>query len=242
MAEAPIGGLPFQRGVRLRYHHRGMSDTPNADRDRLLEHFGRRYSTSEVIFREGDAAREVFMLQEGRVRVLKRVRSVERSIQILRPGDMFGEGALLPGTLRSASAVALSDVVVLALDPDTFNQLLQSSTAVATRLVQQLVRRLRDAEDQIENMLLRDHQSRVVNALLKLATDGGRTSGSAQVSVSPLELSARSGLDVDTVKRAVIQLREGQYIRIVEEKVAIDDIDALRRLFTLLGMQEQVRG
>jgi hypothetical protein len=39
----------------------------------------------------------------------------------------------------------------------------------------------------------------------------------------------------------VIQLREGQYIRIVEEKVAIDDLDALRRLFTLLGMKEQVR-
>jgi CRP/FNR family cyclic AMP-dependent transcriptional regulator len=39
----------------------------------------------------------------------------------------------------------------------------------------------------------------------------------------------------------VLQLREGQYIRIVDEKVIIDDIDALRRLFTLLGMKEQVR-
>jgi hypothetical protein len=39
----------------------------------------------------------------------------------------------------------------------------------------------------------------------------------------------------------VLQLREGQYVRIVEEKVVIDDIDALRRLFTLLGMKEQVR-
>jgi CRP-like cAMP-binding protein len=113
---------------------------------------------------------------------------------------------------------------------------------VATRLVQQLVRRLRDAEDQIENMLLKDHQSKVVNALLRLASETGRVTGSAQVAVSPLELSARSGLDVDTVKRTVLQLREGQYIRIVEEKVAIDDLDALRRLFTLLGMKEQVRG
>jgi len=219
-----------------------MSEISSAERDRLLEHFGRRYGNGEVIFREGDAAREIFMLQEGRVRVVKRVRSVERSVHILKPGDLFGEGALLPNTLRSSSAVALSDVVVLALDPDTFNQLLQGSGAVAARLVQQLVRRLRDAEDQFENMLLRDHTSKVVNALLKLASDAGRTSGSAQVAVSPLELSARSGLDVDTVKRAVIQLREGQYIRIVEEKVAIDDIDALRRLFTLLGMQEQARG
>ncbi|MBL8602532.1 MAG: Crp/Fnr family transcriptional regulator [Myxococcales bacterium] len=219
-----------------------MSEISSVERDRLLEHFGRRYGNGETIFREGDAAREVFMLQEGRVRVVKRVRSVERSVQILKPGDLFGEGALLPGTQRGTSAVALSDVVVLALDPDTFNQLLQGSPAVAARLVQQLVRRLRDAEDQFENMLLRDATSKVVNALLKLALEAGRNTGAAQVAVSPLELSARSGLDVDTVKRAVIQLREGQYIRIIEEKVAIDDIDALRRLFTLLGMQEQVRG
>lgn len=218
-----------------------MSEISPSERDRLLEHFGRRYNNGDVLFREGEPAREVFMLQDGRVRVLKRVRNVERSLQILRPGDLFGEGALLPGTQRTASAVALSDVVVLALDPDTFNQLLQGSAQVASRLVQQLVRRLRDLEDQMENALLRDHPSKVVNALLKLATDGGRTSGSTSVSVTPLELSARSGLDVDTVKRTVLQLREGQYIRISEEKVAIDDIDALRRLFALLGMQEQVR-
>jgi CRP/FNR family cyclic AMP-dependent transcriptional regulator len=217
------------------------ADISPQERDRLLEHFGRRYTGGDVIFREGDQGREVFILQEGRVRVLKRVRLVERSLQILKPGDLFGEGALLPGTPRTSSAVALSDVVVLALDPETFGALLQGSAAVAMRLVQQLVRRLRDAEDQIENMMLRDNQSKIVNALLKLASESGRTSGSAQVPVSPLELSSRSGLDVDTVKRGVLQLREGQYIRIVEEKVMIDDIDALRRLFTLLGMKEQVR-
>ncbi len=218
-----------------------MSEISPSERDRLLEHFGRRYNNGDVLFREGEPAREVFMLQDGRVRVLKRVRNVERSLQILRPGDLFGEGALLPGTQRTSTAVALSDVVVLALDPDTFNQLLQGSAQVASRLVQQLVRRLRDLEDQMENALLRDQPSKVVNALLKLATDGGRTTGSTSVAVTPLELSARSGLDVDTVKRTVLQLREGQYIRISEEKVAIDDIDALRRLFALLGMQEQVR-
>ncbi len=218
------------------------ADLSTGERDRLLEHFGRKYPAGEMIFREGDPVREVFILQEGRVRVMKRVRMAERSLQILKPGDLFGEGALLPGTFRTSSAAALSDVIVLALDPETFGALLQGSAAVAMRLVQQLVRRLRDAEDQIENMMLRDNQSKIVNALLKLAAEAGRTSGGVQVVVSPLELSSRAGLDVDTIKRGVSQLREGQYIRIADEKVVIDDLDALRRLFTLLGMKEQVRG
>ncbi len=218
-----------------------MDPSPTQERDKLIDAFGRRYASGEVIFREGDPGPEVFILQEGRVRVLKRVRLIERSLQILKPGDLFGESALLIGTPRTATAVALSDVLVLALDPDTFGALMSGSVQVAMRLVQQLVRRLRDAEDQMENMMLRDNQSKVVNALLKMASENGRVSGSAQVAVSPLELSSRSGLDVDTVKRAVLQLREGQYIKIIEEKVMIDDIDALRRLFALLGMKEQIR-
>lgn len=219
-----------------------MTDSATGDRDRLLEHFGRRYANGEFLYREGDPSREVFMLQEGRVRVVKRVRNVERSIQILRPGDLFGEGALVPASPRTASAMALSDVLVLALDPETFGQLLQGSSQVALRLVQQLVRRLRDAEEQVENLMIRDPLSRVVNVLLHLAAETGRSAGSANITVSPLELSARSGLDVDTVKRSVITLREGQYIRIVEERVAIDDLDALRRLFSILGMKEGLRG
>ena len=218
-----------------------IEPSPTQERDKLIDAFGRRYASGEVIFREGDPGPEVFILQEGRVRVLKRVRLIERSLQILKPGDLFGESALLIGTPRTATAVALSDVLVLALDPDTFGALMSGSVQVAMRLVQQLVRRLRDAEDQMENMMLRDNQSKVVNALLKMASENGRVSGSAQVAVSPLELSSRSGLDVDTVKRAVLQLREGQYIKIIEEKVMIDDIDALRRLFALLGMKEQIR-
>jgi hypothetical protein len=50
------------------------------------------------------------------------------------------------------------------------------------------------------------------------------------------------GLDVDTVKRAVQQLRDGGYLRIVDELIVLPDLDALRRLYELLGTKEEVRG
>ena len=49
-------------------------DLSAGERDRLLQAFGRRYPAGEVIFREGEQGKEVFILQEGRVRVLKRGR------------------------------------------------------------------------------------------------------------------------------------------------------------------------
>src|SRR5262249_23104107 len=103
--------------------------------------------------------------------------------------------------------------------------------------------RLRDAEDQIEIMMLSDTQSKIVSALLKLGMEA-RTGSNASTSfiISPMELSTRVGLDVDTVKRGVQQLREGQYLRVEGERLEVPDIEALRRLYGLLGIKDEIRG
>jgi CRP/FNR family transcriptional regulator, cyclic AMP receptor protein len=222
------------------------------DAARLHARFGRRFEAGEVIFREGDAGTEAYLLEEGRVRLIKKVRGLERSLMVLKPGDLFGESALLVGAPRSSTAIAVSAGLALALDQTTLQNLLEHNPKVASRMVQQLVRRLRDAEDQIEIMMLSDTQSKIVNALLKLAQQVAGTpsansspqtqAGSASFNISPMELSTRVGLDVDTVKRGVQQLRESQYIRVTDERLEIPDLEALRRLFGLLGLKDEIRG
>jgi CRP/FNR family cyclic AMP-dependent transcriptional regulator len=215
-------------------------DDPNDARARaLLAQYGRPFAQGEVLFREGDPASAAYLLQSGRVRLLKRVRMVERSLSILRAGDLFGEGALLDGAVRSSTAVALSEGVALVLDRAALREIVERIPSLSERILTQLVRRLRDAEDQIEVLMLRDTQSKVISALLKMAR---ATSGPADLSVSPVELSSRVGLDVETVKRAVQRLRDQQYLRIVGERVEIPDLEALRRLYGLLGSKEELRG
>lgn len=211
---------------------------------RLLARFGRRFSAGDVLFNDGDAATEAFLLQEGRVRLIKRVGAVERSLRVLRPGDLFGETALIQGAPRNSTAVALADGVALALDQATFEQVLSGNPGVGARVLHQLIRRLRDAEDQIEILMLRDSQSKIVVSLLKLAhqSSGGQTTGAVSVNISPMELSTRVGLDVDTVKRNVQQLRDGGYITIEGERVEIPDIEALGELYGLLGVKDQIVG
>jgi CRP/FNR family transcriptional regulator, cyclic AMP receptor protein len=217
------------------------------DPERLHNRFGVHFDVGEVIFREGELGTEAYLLEEGRVRLIKKVRGTERSLMVLKPGDLFGESALMPGAPRSSTAIALSAGLALALDQSTLQNLLEHNSAIASRVVKQLVRRLRDAEDQIEIMMLTDTQSKVVASLLKLAQqsrDAPAGAGQATVafSISPMELSTRVGLDVDTVKRAVQQLREGQYLRVSEERLEIPDVEALRRLYGLLGVKDEVRG
>src|SRR5882672_7549102 len=68
-----------------------------AEQARLIGRYGRKVAAGETIFREGEPASEAFLVQDGRIRLLKRVRMVERSLLLLKPGDLFGETALLGG-------------------------------------------------------------------------------------------------------------------------------------------------
>jgi CRP/FNR family cyclic AMP-dependent transcriptional regulator len=209
------------------------------ERARLLGRFGRRFAAGETLLEEGTPAREAFLLQEGKVRLLRRVGLTERSLAILKVGDLFGEGVWIEGASYGSTAVALTDGAVLALDRATFRSLLERHPPVAVRVVDQLVRRLRDAEDQIEILMLRGAQSKVIGALLKVT---GKTAGTAEVAISPVELSTRVGLEVDAVKRIVQRLRDRQYLRIQGERIEIVDVDALKRLHVLLGTKDELAG
>jgi CRP-like cAMP-binding protein len=218
------------------YDHPGELDPASRY---LVEQYGRPFVQGDILFREGEPASHAYLLHEGRVRLLKRVRMVERSLSVLRPGDLFGEGAIIDGASRMSTAVALSDGIVLSIDKAALRSLIERFPQLAERILTQLVRRLRDAEDQIEVLMLRDTQSKVVSALLKMARN---QPGPVDLMVSPVDLSSRVGLDVETVKRTVQRLRDQQYLRIVGERVEIPDVDALRRLYALLGTKDELRG
>jgi CRP-like cAMP-binding protein len=219
-----------------------MHNLGEKERAALLDRFGRTYRAGEVVFADGDPADACFLINEGKTRLFKRVRRQERSLAVLRAGDVFGEDALLEGMTRVAHAVAITDTKLMAFDRKTFKALIAGNPEVALRLVEQLVRRLRESEEQLENTMLRDHPSRIVNSLLRLSASAEAGEGGHTLHISPLELSGRVGLDVDAVKRAIQQLRDGGYVRIAEEQIILPELDALRRLFQLLGDKEEVRG
>jgi CRP/FNR family transcriptional regulator, cyclic AMP receptor protein len=222
-----------------------MDEGPASD-DRLLARYGRRFAPGTVVFREGEPSDVVFLLQSGRIRLFKQVGAMERSLRVVRPGDLFGELALLEGSRRQSTAVALDESLALAFDHATFHQVAQTNPDVGLRVIEQIVRRLRDAEDQIEILMVRDHQSKVVVALMKLAqrelANPDQSGGQVTLQISPLELSAQVGLDVEVVKRVVSQLRETGYVRIQEERVELSSLETLRELYSLLSIKDQLRG
>jgi CRP-like cAMP-binding protein len=115
----------------------------------------RTYPGGGVIFGEGDAGREMFVVLDGRVRISKFIPGGgEEALAILERGDFFGEMALIDGQPRSADARAHGGpVTVLALDEGTIREVLTVDPHASLEFLQLLCRlvakRLREIDEKV---------------------------------------------------------------------------------------------
>lgn len=99
----------------------------------------RSFVADEVIFREGDKAVELYVIQKGRVEI----HAGHRVLAILGPNEFFGEMALLDPAPRSATAIAATDVTLIPISEKQFLKLVSESPSFALDLLRLFVRRLR---------------------------------------------------------------------------------------------------
>jgi CRP/FNR family cyclic AMP-dependent transcriptional regulator len=97
------------------------------------------FSQGEVIVQAGDEGDSFYLVLEGRARVLRRSR-------LLRPGDFFGEMALVDGGPRSATITAVSPVRVMKLPREAFMQALKQDPQIGLAIMQTLAERVRRLE------------------------------------------------------------------------------------------------
>jgi CRP-like cAMP-binding protein len=203
----------------------------------LVERYYRSFSAGATLYYAGAPADALYLIRDGRVRLVKRARGIERTTGIFGAGDLVGEESLVPGAHRTATAEAIEPVSALVVESDTFRALVRKRPDIGEGAMRQLVRRLRRAEEQIENATLPDPTLRVLNTLLRVAEeDPGNV-----IPLSPLELSTRTGLELDQVKAVVGQLRDRGYLELGDQTISIFDPSALRELHELLALKEDVR-
>ena len=99
----------------------------------------RDYKAGQTIFHEGDRGAEFFVVQHGRVRILKG----NRLLETLGENEIFGEMALIDASVRSASAVAETDVTVAPITEKQYLFLVRHTPFFALKVLRVLAQRLR---------------------------------------------------------------------------------------------------
>jgi len=123
------------------------------------------YQKDSMIFAEGEPGNELFIIQKGSVTIAKVVDNKEVLLAVLKPGDIFGEMALLEAKPRAASAVAYEECQLLAVNRANFEQMIRTQPQLVARLTTLLADRIWLIYKHLANTLINDPLGRMYDAL-----------------------------------------------------------------------------
>jgi CRP-like cAMP-binding protein len=178
-----------------------------------------------VVFLRGDPGDSLYGVITGRVRIsVSGPGGKEVFLNIMEPGESFGEIALLDGEPRTATATALAQTELLVLRREHFVALLGREPSIALHLIRLLCRRARWTSELMEDSALLDAPARLAKRLLSLATLHGRaTPDGPKLSISQEELAQFLGLSRQIVNQHLQAWRANGWISLGRGSVTISN-------------------
>jgi CRP/FNR family cyclic AMP-dependent transcriptional regulator len=187
----------------------------------------------EVLFQEGEPGDRMYVIMDGKVK-LGQTSSDGREtlLGVLGPGEMFGELSLFDPGLRTSTATALTDAVVLGMGHDQLGPWLAGRPEVAASLLQALARRLRRTNEAMADLVFSDVPGRVAKALMDLGEKFGTVTPEGLMVTHDMtqeELAQLVGASRETVNKALADFAQRGWIRLESRQVLILDVERLGR-------------
>ena len=123
------------------------------------------YEDKSIIFLEGETGNELYVIQEGRVKISKFINNEEVLFDILKKGDIFGEMAIIENKPRNASAFSEGQVKLMAIKKEDFENIVANFPAVASKIIELLSERIWIIYRQLTNMFISTPEIKIYDAL-----------------------------------------------------------------------------
>lgn len=190
----------------------------------------REYPEDTMIFSEHQKGRDMFIIQEGSVRISKVVDNEEVTLALLKKGDMFGEMALLEDQPRSASAIAHGQCKLMVVNKANFDQMVATQPQMIARLTTMLADRLWSMYRQLSNTALVAPKDKVID-MLSLQMEKQKISSNGGIpyvtDLSPEDLVHLCGITPHDKPEAVNAIFNDPNLKVDRGKIIIKDIAEL---------------
>src|SRR5687767_8172911 len=187
------------------------------------------YPKGSVILFEDDPGDSLFVVRQGRVKVvLVGEDGREVILGILGVGEHFGELSLIDQQPRSAHVIAMDDATLIVLRSEDFRRRVDAAPEIAWALLVELARRLRRADTKIGGLVLLDVPGRIAKLLLDFAGESG-----SDVIEKPLThqtIADMIGASRETVSRAMREFQDRGLISVERRQITIADRGQLEQM------------
>ena len=215
-----LQGSPLFRGL------------PHATLDRIAALATQRgYRRGEIVFSAGDPGDALYGVVSGRIRISAgTAEGREIFLNVMEPGDTFGEIALLDGGTRTATATATEPAELVSIRREPLFELLEREPKAALELLRLCGERLRWTSGLLEDAALLDAPARLAKRLLSLGEQHGEDgAGGRLVRISQEDLSNFLGVSRQAVNERLQDWKAKGWVALGRGTVTVRDAAALRR-------------
>jgi len=198
----------------------------------MLKRFGKTYKDQDVIFCEYEPGDTFYFINSGKVQIVKIMGDIEKIIDILEPGEIFGEMAILEGAPRSATAIALGRVMALEFNRENFKILMQGNPQIALKLLKLFTKRIYDQKRRFMILTLEEIDAKIADVFLMLAEQEPPTSSDTdevEIHATIEDVAHWAGLQPTECSKVIEHFQRQQRIEVKQNKIIIHNINDFER-------------
>jgi CRP-like cAMP-binding protein len=189
--------------------------------EELAEELGeRRIAGGMTVFRAGERPAKIHVVREGTIELTAEIRGRRVSLQVLRPGDMFGDIPLLLQHNEHLDARAIDDSVVLSIDAESVSRLVAERPRFAQRWLVSLAERAMGCHQRLLDLLAGQLDARVASLLL-------HESARNEVKLSQARIADLVGSRRSPVNQILKRFEANGWIELGYRQVRVIDPDKL---------------
>jgi CRP-like cAMP-binding protein len=194
--------------------------------------FARTYKAGEIIFSEYEPGDTFYLIQSGRVKLVKDTGEFGRTLDILQPTEMFGEMAILENSPRSATAIALDEVNVIELNAQNFEPLILGNPQIALKLLRLFARRIYEAKRRFMILTLSDPEAKLADVFLMLdetQPNIDKTDDHREFETTVDNIAQWAGMNANQTKDILSRFTNQRRIEIFPNRIVVKNINDFTR-------------
>ena len=204
--------------------------------------FAKNFPKGSLIFAEFESGSSFYLIQSGRVQLIKIINGFEKNLDILQPGEIFGEMAILDNSPRSASAIAYDDVMALEFNKENFEILMKGNPAIAMRLLKTFVRRIYAQRRRFMILTIEDRPARIADVFLMLdetQPNLDRTTEMRSFDTTIEEVARWAGLSKEETEDNMRKFIDQGRISVYDDRIIVQNMTDLTRYVNTRRSKEQ---
>ncbi|MBR7064468.1 MAG: Crp/Fnr family transcriptional regulator [Treponema sp.] len=199
----------------------------------VFDRFAKKFAPGNVIVSEFEPGNSFYLIQSGRVQLVKCVNGTKKNLDVMKPGEFFGEMAILDNAPRSGTCVAIGNVECLEFNKENFELIITGNPQIAIVLLKLFCKRIFEQKRRLRVLVIKDLQARLADVFLMLDEINpplNPNDRQRRFNITTSDIAHWAGLTIETTRDEINKYVEKRKIEVYDDYIIVLNIIDMKRI------------